>query len=478
MKFTFSYLLIASFAIFSSIIYATENPHEKDQQAKAAFRNLHFFSGGHGMHMAPNMIEVYFKNKGRNKGFLPLVSVAENIAQNRWGFQTTSNGIEGLYSVDYKDMKVGVLGCVACHGGKAAGRYYVGLGNKNIDVLRIAKDTQKIQKIWKVIGRAKNDKSDDYLAVEQSAAKMAKYLSDEHLGNLTQGLVPVSYIRAWFYRNEDLPTDRITTKGQVKVPALWGYGLKRFAGQFCDGYGDGEEIGWAVAVELASGQSVDNVRAYKEKVEKAEELFNDFLPPPYPFEVDHEKAAQGKKLFDRTCANCHGTYEKDENGIPLFKEPKFISWQIVRTDRDRLDGNTSEFNQLVENNPLSDLIKYHRRPAGYFAPRLEGIWARFPYLHNGSVATIKDLLSPASERPVVFSLKNAGEAERFDQENLGLTRPERGTSKERSLMRKAKRGRRNIYDTARLGHGNQGHEFFTHLGDQQKNLLIEYLKTL
>ena len=33
---------------------------------------------------------------------------------------------------------------------------------------------------------------------------------------------------------------------------------------------------------------------------------------------------------------------------------------------------------------------------------LDGIWLRAPYLHNGSVPTLRDLLRPPDERPVVF----------------------------------------------------------------------------
>jgi len=33
---------------------------------------------------------------------------------------------------------------------------------------------------------------------------------------------------------------------------------------------------------------------------------------------------------------------------------------------------------------------------------LDGIWLRAPYLHNGSVPTLQDLLNPPNERPQTF----------------------------------------------------------------------------
>ena len=42
------------------------------------------------------------------------------------------------------------------------------------------------------------------------------------------------------------------------------------------------------------------------------------------------------------------------------------------------------------------------RTLGYVVPHLDGIWLRGPYLHNGSVPTIRDLLTPAKQRPTRF----------------------------------------------------------------------------
>jgi mono/diheme cytochrome c family protein len=80
--------------------------------------------------------------------------------------------------------------------------------------------------------------------------------------------------------------------------------------------------------------------------------------------------------------------------------------------------------------------------AGYKPRPLAGIWATAPFLHNGSVPTVYDLLSPVSERPITFRV---GSRE-YDQERLGL---------------KAADSRFWEFDTRTDGNHNTGHEFNT-----------------
>lgn len=472
--------LILIYILTHSTLTQADTRSENDKEAKAAFHQLHFFSEGRGMIMSPNMISIYdsvFRPEATSPQQQVEAQGIRNRIEERWGLSFTDERVNGLYSVDYKDMKIGTVGCVACHSGKAAGRYIIGLGAKNIDVLIMAKDLHRTERWWKVFGKVKSEKSDEYKDIEKAAMEFSSYLSTERIGNLTQGLVPVSFIRGWFYKMQGENIPKGATRGQVKIPFLWGYGEKRKVGQFCDGYGNGNEVGWAVAVELTAGQTPEAVRNYYPKVVAAEKLFEEFLPPAYPFEINQKLANAGEALFNTTCARCHGTYEHDKLGHPIYKAPKWIPHKVVRTDSDRLDGNTDAFNALVDNNPLSNILSRTNHGRGYFAPRLEGVWSRFPYLHNASVPNIKSLLSKPSERPKVFSLKDAGEEYRFDPKALGLTLP-KSKREIKKLMRAGARGERNVYDTRRVGHSQQGHDFYTDLAEADKLALIEYLKTL
>ncbi|HEX9368930.1 MAG TPA: cytochrome c, partial [Vicinamibacterales bacterium] len=80
--------------------------------------------------------------------------------------------------------------------------------------------------------------------------------------------------------------------------------------------------------------------------------------------------------------------------------------------------------------------------AAYKPRPLAGIWATAPFIHNGSVPTVYDLLSPVSERPKTFRV---GSRE-YDTEKLGLKLPDSGYW---------------VFDTSKDGNHNTGHELNT-----------------
>ena len=97
----------------------------------------------------------------------------------------------------------------------------------------------------------------------------------------------------------------------------------------------------------------------------------------------------------------------------------------------------------------------------YKARPLNGIWAAAPYLHNGSVPTLWDMLQTPENRPATFHIGS----HEFDPVKVGYLTTEVG----------AKGG---LFDTALYGNNNSGHLFGTQLTDDEKWSLIEYLKTL
>jgi hypothetical protein len=168
----------------------------------------------------------------------------------------------------------------------------------------------------------------------------------------------------------------------------------------------------------------------------------------------------------------------DDSNLPVYEPPLWIPHASVGTDDDRLADNTDDFLAVVGSSPLRDLVRGIPRAPGYFAPRLVGIWSRFPYLHNGSVPSLAALLEDPARRPRAFSLGEAGETHRFDRARVGLTIPDPGSREERRLHRRAQRGARDIYDVGRVGQSNRGHPFGTGLHADAKLDLIEYLKSL
>jgi hypothetical protein len=97
-----------------------------------------------------------------------------------------------------------------------------------------------------------------------------------------------------------------------------------------------------------------------------------------------------------------------------------------------------------------------RKTGKYFAASLQGVWARSPYLHNGSVRTMPELLASPNERAKTFHRGS----QRFDPAVMGHRRG------------------RYLFDTMTAGNSNSGHDYGTKLPAGEKAELIEYLKTL
>lgn len=100
--------------------------------------------------------------------------------------------------------------------------------------------------------------------------------------------------------------------------------------------------------------------------------------------------------------------------------------------------------------------------SGYRARPLNGVWATAPFLHNGSIATLRDLLKPASERPRYVVLGNVA----FDSENVGLDQTNVRSKENQTVLEKRLEKGQNytkdglfILDTSLSGNSNQGHDF-------------------
>ncbi len=451
--------------IFCFNLFA-QTKDELNKKAGEEFLKTHFFENGRGMMISPDLVKFVtaFEKFGTKE-------IKEKVFQDRYGFNLHNNDVVGFYDVKYKHLRVGVLGCTACHSGKAAGVFVPGLGNKTIDPYKIGKDAYLIQKVWGITGR-----SQDFKRLHKIAMHFAKVSSDKKVSNQTRGLVPDATIQTFFYKDIGLDYPDLPN-GEVKVPALWGLQEKRKTGIFASGEFNGDSVGWEFGAELFASDSADHFRTVLPKLEHVvENIFYNFLPPKYPFKVKSLEAEKGRKIFQNDCLQCHGDHIREPLGYPVFKKPKFIKWSRVQTDRDRLSGMQS-FMEIVEQSSVSDLLKLNYRDhTGYIAPQLWGIWSRFPYLHNGSVPTLYHLLLKPEKRPKVFSMFHAGEKYRFDENHLGLTLPKNLSY----ALSKAKRGDRNYYFTQRIGHSNQGHyfEFMDKYSEQDRLDLIEYLKTL
>ena len=235
--------------------------------------------------------------------------------------------------------------------------------------------------------------------------------------------------------------------------------------------------------------------------------------------IDRDRAETGEGLFRQHCAACHNAppWRRTDPSANLFGKTFIeigrVDYQKVGTDpvyaealAKRLVRTNAATAQVLEGKPLVPAAAYFLRTAGAIVSRamdeagltaeekvaiggfrlrppavpggppqpyappsltdlkaspLPGVWATGPYLHNGSVATVYELLSPEAERRRVFW---TGGRE-LDRERLGFLSDDAPG--------------RFRFDTSVPGNRNTGHLYPRRGLDHDERLaIIEYLKTL
>lgn len=254
-------------------------------------------------------------------------------------------------------------------------------------------------------------------------------------------------------------------------------------------------------------------------LERAEDLLTTLWSPQWPFTLNETLVAEGRVVHQKHCVACHATIRRDdperfvgdmlapiakpwEGRPPLGTDPltaqrfsdrkakvgalagrykalplgerfpsndealvpsrDILSHLVLRTVarsyvpwRDELTidsvGSTGEV--YSESQGVADdvgLMVYKARP-------LNGVWSTAPYLHNGSVPTLAELLKPPAERVATFRLGSRN----FDPDRVGFE--DAGDF---------------VFDTTAVGNSNQGHTYGTELPEGDKRALVEYLKSL
>jgi hypothetical protein len=252
--------------------------------------------------------------------------------------------------------------------------------------------------------------------------------------------------------------------GLCDFPSIWYQGLRRGMQLHWDGNNDFvEERNRSAAFGIGALPATLD----RPSLRRTEEwLYNQAKPPRFPYHVNRGLTDRGLPTYQQYCARCHGRSGEDFSGELVGKVTPI---EEIRTDRHRLDSYSSELavnqNLLYAGYP-EERFRRFRKTYGYANQPLDGIWLRAPYLHNGSVPTLRDLLEPAAKRPAAFYRGN----DVFDPRRVGFVsdRPE-------------ERGRRFFhYATSLPGNSNCGHEgreYGTDLPAEEKDAVVELLKT-
>jgi len=254
--------------------------------------------------------------------------------------------------------------------------------------------------------------------------------------------------------------------GTNDFPSVWNQRPRRQMLMHWDGNNDKVEernISAAIGVGVMAPNAVHpGIRSTLDEpsMNRIAEWIMDLAPPKFPeSRIDRSKLPRGRQVFDAHCASCHAMDGKEVGKVVPITDPR------LGTDRHRLDSFTPDLSDKM--NTIG--IGYHwrfshfRKTDGYANSPLDGIWLRGPYLHNGSVPTLRDLLKPPAERPVVFRRGN----DVYDWENVGFD------------SKTASEGARVYFefDTRLPGNGNGGHTYGVDLPPADKDALVEYLKT-
>ena len=259
------------------------------------------------------------------------------------------------------------------------------------------------------------------------------------------------------------------TIGNSKMMPLWNLGPREGANRafhwdglnttlrevvISSAVGDGTALKWAdrdiARWDNTDGQNRSSLRRIQDYIARLQ-------PPKYPLPIDAALSARGAAVYKTECASCHAPDgQRTGTVIPLDE---------VGTDRHRLDmwtkGAADAYNGHTAN--YSWKLTHFQKTAGYLSPPLDGLWLRAPYLHNGSVPTLADLLSPPGQRPTQFWRGY----DLLDSVKVGFVSDGPGAEAMQSH-----------FDTNRPGNGNGGHTWGTTLSADDKRALVEYMKTL
>jgi hypothetical protein len=269
------------------------------------------------------------------------------------------------------------------------------------------------------------------------------------------------------YFMTSMPVDNST--GQADFPSNWNLQCRKGTNLFLNWSCDtpavrsvliDSALGLGAAPE--KGNPIDQLNWifqrrtwFRQRMETLDQFLSALPPPKYPFPIDPALARLGQPLYVRYCSECH------EPGKP--RTSTSIPIDEIGTDRERMDTWTKaaadQANEAVKN--LGIVRPNMVKNFGYCSPPLDGLWMRAPYLHNGSVPSLRDLLEPVAARPSQFYRG----CDIYDPINVGVV--SQGPEASRRGWR---------YDVKERGNGNQGHTYGVELTPAEKKTLLEYLK--
>jgi mono/diheme cytochrome c family protein len=363
-------------------------------------------------------------------------------------------------------VRIVAQNCLKCHADRINGEFMVGLGAASYDYtfdhsLLEPATTNVIQFLY----GAESPEFEAYEYFRNSGRAIGPYLVTE-----VRGVNPADKIwtilaahRDQMSLDWDEQADAVISNDLIPpdVPPWWN--LKKKNAMFYSTYGRGDFSRIMMASSLLTLEDSSRARV-------VDGHFNDVLaylktlePPAYPWPIDEDLAAQGLTVYKQHCAFCHGTYEEIETFPNLL-----VSLARLGTDPELAFSyyNNSKFLNWFNNgwfgqDPHGAQLQANK---GYIAPPLDGVWATAPYLHNGSIPTLDDLLN-SPQRPAYW--RRSFNTMEYDTQKVGWLYEVQSSQVDKKT-----------YDVSKKGYSNAGHIFGDLLPEAQRKALLEYLKTL
>ena len=359
--------------------------------------------------------------------------------------------------------------CLTCHAGFINGKLVIGLGATDRDF------TSDVS--------AQAELAGNFVKGDKDRAEWRKWADrvqaiGPYTTPLTVGVNPADNLAAVLFAHRDrktlawsneplmeLPAQIVTP---VKVPPWWR--MKKKHVMFYDAAGKGDHARIMMTASTLCTDSVEEANAIDAYFPDVRAFIETLDAPKYPFAIDAQMAMSGRKVFESTCAGCHGTY----GDAPTYPN-RLTPLAVAGTDTQLAVGGGGQFAKRYVDwfNESFYGEKAKLVPGnGYVAPPLDGIWAAAPYLHNASVPTVAALLD-SKARPAYWT--RTFDSTDYDPDQLGFHfQPlDHGQAGEPDAAK-----RKLIYDTTQPGYGNGGHTFGDALSAVERRAVIEYLKTL
>lgn len=344
------------------------------------------------------------------------------------------------------------MNCLACHQGKVAGRHISGVPNSLFALETLTEEVRQTKvRLKKPLAR-----------MDVGSLFMPLGTSNGTTNAVMFGVTLMSHRDAQLNVLPLTPPPKLTHNDE-DPPAWWL--LKKKRRIYADGFATKSHRA-LMQFMLVRLNGPERFREWEDDYRDILAWIESLEPPSYPFSIDRQVARAGETVFNKHCAECHGTYGRN----PQYPN-RIVPIEVVNTDPTRLRALSAEHRSAYARSWFThfDPSETLTDPGGYLAPPLDGVWASAPYFHNGSVPTLWHVLHPDS-RPAVWLRSEDG----YDRQRVGLEI----TTFDKMPKTSSRAERRRYFDTSSPSKSAAGHRFPDALTEPERAAVLEYLKSL